>query len=116
MNNEEGFIELAMSVYERHKSVILIPAELLLVKDSIFPISKPKFDKFEEFASFFAYKNNGDEMRSTSKKYNSEEIERLAEYLMTDKDFVEMLSIDIDADKVVHALFNKDDNHYVRIQ
>lgn len=107
MNDTDRFIELAMSVYERHKSVILIPSELLLVKDSIFPISKPKFDKFEEFAIFFAYKNNGDEMCSTNRKYNSGEMERLTEYLMTDKDFVEMLSMDIDADKVTRVLSDK---------
>lgn len=104
MNNEKRFIELATLVYKRHKSVILIPSELVLVRDRIAPISKPKFDTFEEFACFFAYKNNGVELHSTGAIYNSGEIERLVDYLKKDKDFAEMLSMDINVREVVERL------------
>lgn len=107
MNNEKRFIELATLVYKRHKSVILIPSELVLVKDEVIPISKSKFDRFEEFACFFAYKNNGIELYSTGAIYNNGEIERLVYYLKKDKNFAEMLSMDINAQDIAEKLLEK---------
>lgn len=106
MSNEERFIELAMSVYERHKDVILIPYEAVFGFKSISPVNGPMFGNPKKFAYLFACRCNGIEVYYEN-VYDKGEIGRLESYLMKDNEFAEMMSLDIDTNYIDNKLFSK---------